>query len=166
MLIFFMKLSKKILIWFLSIVALILLVWFGMAARSAWQGYQWQKQTDAFQAALTKPYREDTYGGKTPEETWTMFLDALKKGDIELASKYFVVEKQADWKKILEDTSKVAQLDGVVKSLNTLRFDSFDQNKSKAYFYRDVLNEKNQKRSSSVVFLVNPYTRIWKISVL
>lgn len=35
-----------------------------------------------------KAMREDTYGGKTPEETLALFIDALKKGDIELASKY------------------------------------------------------------------------------
>ena len=33
--------------------------------------------------------KNDTYGGKTPQETLEMFIDALKKGDIELASKYF-----------------------------------------------------------------------------
>jgi hypothetical protein len=34
----------------------------------------------------------DTYGGKTPEETLQLFIDALKAGDIELASKYFALE--------------------------------------------------------------------------
>ena len=36
-----------------------------------------------------KAMKEDTYGGKTPEETLRMFIEALKKEDIELASKYF-----------------------------------------------------------------------------
>jgi len=34
---------------------------------------------------------EDTYGGKTPEETLNLFIEALKKEDLELASKYFVL---------------------------------------------------------------------------
>ena len=46
------------------------------------------------QAQWEKPYREDKYGGKTPEETYDMFLDALRKGDTTLASKYFIVYKQ------------------------------------------------------------------------
>ena len=29
--------------------------------------------------ALKKLYEEDTYGGKTPEETLALFIDALKK---------------------------------------------------------------------------------------
>ena len=61
----------------------------------------WEVQR--LQAQWEKPYREDTYGGKTPEETYDMFLDALRKGDTELASKYFIIEKQDDWKKTLEE---------------------------------------------------------------
>jgi len=46
--------------------------------------------------ALKQAYAEDKYGGETPEETLQLFIDALKAEDIELASKYFVVEKQAE----------------------------------------------------------------------
>src|SRR3989344_4272535 len=49
---------------------------------------------------LQKAYKNDTYGGNTPEETLELFRTALEKGDIELASKYFVIEKQ---KKTLSD---------------------------------------------------------------
>ena len=48
-------------------------------------------------------YAEDKYGGKTPEETYNMFIEALKKEDVELASKYFVAEKQEQWRKALEE---------------------------------------------------------------
>src|SRR3989344_5070805 len=47
---------------------------------------------------LEKPYREDKIGGETPEETFDMFIDALKKEDVEVASKYFVIHKQDDWR--------------------------------------------------------------------
>lgn len=47
--------------------------------------------------------KADTYGGTTPEETFGMFLDALKAGDVDLASKYFVLDKQAEWKSKLAD---------------------------------------------------------------
>lgn len=52
---------------------------------------------------LSEPYYKDTYGGKTPEETYDLFIDALKKGDVELASKYFVLEKQDDWLKTFNE---------------------------------------------------------------
>jgi hypothetical protein len=47
---------------------------------------------------VRKLYEEDTYGGKTPEETLALFIDALKKGDTDLAAKYFVIDKQEEWK--------------------------------------------------------------------
>mgnify|MGYP001562286652 CR=1 FL=1 len=49
------------------------------------------KSVERFQESLEEPYKKDTYGGKTPEETWAMYLDALKKGDIELAIKYYAI---------------------------------------------------------------------------
>ena len=60
--------------------------------------YQAQKYIDE----MTRKYQEDTYGGSTPEETLQLFIDALKKGDTDLAAKYFVVDKQEEWKKNLE----------------------------------------------------------------
>ena len=57
-------------------------------------------------AALGRPYKTDKIGGQTPEETFDMFIDALKKEDIELASKYFVIKKQDDWEKTLEEYKK------------------------------------------------------------
>lgn len=39
-------------------------------------------------------YTQDIYGGETPEETLQMYIEALKAGDLELASKYFRLEDQ------------------------------------------------------------------------
>src|SRR3989338_3241881 len=48
----------------------------------------------SFQSAIDAIYKNDTYGGKTPEETFDLYLAALKKGDLELASKYFSLYKR------------------------------------------------------------------------
>ncbi len=48
------------------------------------------KWEDNYKTAL----KNDTYGGKTPEETLKMFIEALKKEDVELASKYFALLAQ------------------------------------------------------------------------
>src|SRR3989344_1660546 len=109
---------KKVILAVLILVAVVLLIWIGSAAYSSWQGYQWQKETDAFQESLRKPYKEDTYGGKTPEETWTMFLDALKKGDVELASKYFVVEKQEEESQDLQKAKDEGRLVQIINNLS------------------------------------------------
>ena len=88
----------KFVIGFLAIVLLAaggFFVWnkyFSPQAKLARQTQEnYQKYLD-WQAKYEKAMREDTYGGKTPEETLNMFIDALKKGDIELASKYFMLD--------------------------------------------------------------------------
>jgi hypothetical protein len=43
-----------------------------------------------------KQLSEDTYGGKTPQETLDMFIKALRSGDLELASKFFSPEIDED----------------------------------------------------------------------
>jgi len=53
----------------------------------------------------------DTYGGTTPQETWDMFVKALKAGDTDLASKYFVVWKQREMK---EDWA-IAKKNGIIQ---------------------------------------------------
>ena len=71
-----------------------------------WQVYKWYqwKQTvipPGFEEAMEKIQQEDyeqamadTYGDKTPQETLKMYIDAVEKGDYELASKYFIGDKQ------------------------------------------------------------------------
>lgn len=44
----------------------------------------------------------DKVGGKTPQETLALYIDAVEKGDYDLASKYFVLDKQESERKSLE----------------------------------------------------------------
>jgi len=44
--------------------------------------------------SYVEQFKNDTVGGKTPEETLKMFVAALKKGDVELASQYFSLDKK------------------------------------------------------------------------
>ena len=52
---------------------------------------------EALKKAEQEDYKRamaDTYGGKTPQETLQMYIDAVEKGDYELASKYFIGDNQ------------------------------------------------------------------------
>lgn len=62
-------------------------------------------------------YIDDTYGGKTPEETYSMFLEALKRKDIELASRYFVLEKQKEYAKALNEIDDSGKWDLMMEDL-------------------------------------------------
>ena len=66
----------------------------------AWQD---QRAAQSLKDQLEKQYAQDKYGGKTPEETYGMFISALEQNDVSLASKYFVLEKQGQWSKTLEE---------------------------------------------------------------
>ena len=48
----------------------------------------YQQAVDIYQ----QQQREDIYGGKTPEETLKLFIEALRERNVELASKYFVLK--------------------------------------------------------------------------
>src|SRR3989344_642010 len=48
----------------------------------------------------------DTYGGKTPQETLQMYIDAVEKGGYELASKYFIGDKQDEELNKLNNTNE------------------------------------------------------------
>lgn len=108
---------------------------------------------------LEKQYAEDPYGGSTPEETLQLFIDALKKGDTELAAKYFVIDKQAQWREDLarmEDKGLLAELIKEVE-MTKLRVDG-----DTAYF---TLNREDDL-SSQLVMQKNSLNRRWKITEL
>jgi len=141
----------------------------------------WEAQR--LQDKLEKPYREDTYGGKTPEETYDMFLAALSKEDTTLASKYFVVDKQAQWLKTLEEYKKQNLLTNFIKELedtkkiwkksgkSTERTVSFiytntiSKDKS-VYFEGQKIVIPSGSYANETMFELNIYTKTWKVSVL
>ena len=148
--------------------------------RANWEVQRLQNQWE-------KPYREDKYGGKTPEETFDMFLDALRKEDVVLASKYFVVDKQERWLKTLEEYKKGNVLSGFVKELEHTQTiweklspsDSPLFKETISYEYTTVvekattvdfedkkLNVPAGSYANSTTFGLNVYTKVWKISSL
>ena len=86
--------KKKLIIGVVIIAVIILgVIFVGPRWGNWWQRYQANKILREY-ATLDEAYRNDSYGSSTPEGTLALFVDALKQGDAELASKYFVVEKR------------------------------------------------------------------------
>jgi hypothetical protein len=61
----------------------------------------------------------DTVGGTTPQETLQMYISALGKGNYELASEYFIEDRQAGVLKSL-NTSPKKNIDTVVRLLKQI----------------------------------------------
>jgi len=106
--------------------------------------------------------KNDTYGGKTPQETLDMFIDALKKGDIELASKYFVRngagQIDSKWMEGLRNLKTENKLESVINKLLAVKLTFQDDNGALFKYYNsngevDVLVDMN----------LNKYSNVWKI---
>lgn len=87
-----------------------------------------QKSAEKYIKDLEKAYREDTYGGKTPEETLALFIDALKKGDIDLAVKYMIIEEQENMSSDLKEAKNTDRIDKVIQNLVSLRLSQLESN--------------------------------------
>lgn len=66
----------------------------------------------------------DTYGGATPQETLRMYIEAVERGDYELASKYFVLGKQNFWLNELENISRADKLNEFLDPIKLVNFSS------------------------------------------
>ncbi len=98
-------------------------------------------QVEAGLKKLEKMYAEDPYGGETPEETLRLFIEALKRGDTELAAKYFVLDKQEQWR---EDLARLQQ-----KNLLQEMIQDLEKAERGRDLYEDaarftIINEKNE----------------------
>ena len=88
----------KFVLVFIALVVFALAVVVAVRAYELWRADQMLRsfnQTIQDAAARVREAQmRDTYGGKTPQETLRLYINAVEKGDYELASKYFVAEKQ------------------------------------------------------------------------
>jgi len=112
-------------------------------------------------AGLQEQYANDIYGGDTPEETLELFIQALESGDVELASKYVIIEKQ----QLLLDELKISKEKGFLDDYINILIDSVG-NKShnqdlNSYEFRSEYNGENIFVAR---IILNTLTDKWKIS--
>src|SRR3989339_30028 len=93
---YFDKTFWKFTIGFLVVIFTALAIFYGTTSQTflKWLG---QRRIDKANETIAKFYASDIYGGETPRETFDMFIDALDSGDVERASKFFVLAKQDEW---------------------------------------------------------------------
>ena len=80
-------------IFFLVLIVLLLAPkaasWYG-----GWKDARFEAKVQGVRKEIYDAAMADTYGGKTPQATLQMYIEAVEKGDYELASKYFVEKKR------------------------------------------------------------------------
>lgn len=76
---------------------------------------------EAWEQTYNQALAQDTYGGKTPEETLELFRGALEKDDVELASKYFMLDAGLSRQKWVEWLTKIKDDGNLQKFVQDLR---------------------------------------------
>ncbi len=117
-------------------------------------------QQKAQSAALEKAYREDMYGGATPEETLKLYVEALEKGDFELASRYYIAEEQSEIRMQFDEMEKNDSLTMFISILKYRTEVAISDDKQRAQV--SFFDAKGIQ--SNVEFLqINPFTQKWKL---
>lgn len=139
---------------------------FAKQARESQKNYQqylkWEKEYKKLMA-------EDKYGGKTPEETLKMFIEALKKEDFELASKYIYQGTGAsdynNREKYKEALSKIKNENRLQEIIETLEKAREDQNAAISDRHAVFsVRDSSGKVLIDIGFFLHEYSEIWKIT--
>lgn len=80
-----------------------LVIWLMIHLGPWFRAFQDHRLAQAIKRQAEQRFREDKYGGPTPEETYNMFIAALERGDANLASKFFVFNEQEQWSRTLAE---------------------------------------------------------------
>jgi hypothetical protein len=117
--------------------------------------WQWKMYAGGMKVA----YAKDTYGGATPEETLQLFVDALKKGDIELAAKYYIPEKQEE---IFHNLEKGKENGNLEKYIEYLQKGDHGIASTQDEYHILASNE-NKEIILDIQFALNLISKKWKI---
>ncbi|MBI5732511.1 hypothetical protein HY967_00940 [Candidatus Jorgensenbacteria bacterium] len=160
---------------FIVFLLLIAYVWF-VYVSSAFQKQrelvgQYERAAQAMKD-FEEAMRNDTYGGKTPQETLNLFIEALKKDDIELASRYFILElDERDPAYLTQEKPLLAlrefrienKLENLVNLLNTVRPDNTNRIHEGDYGFAIY---ENDRLISEINMEFNKYSGVWKLESL
>lgn len=130
--------------------------------RAAKENYDaYIKFTNQYETAM----KNDTYGGKTPQETLDMFIDALKKGDVELASKYFILQEDGsrdpDILNMLQKNKDNESLQNFLIIVQKLVPSSVDTGSEDSYVF--FVPDSQGMADYSMFLRRNKYSQTWKI---
>lgn len=114
--------------------------------------------------------RGDTYGGRTPEDTLAMLIDALEKGNVELASKYFALDvntqspdylTRREWEDGLRQAQAENRTGGIIEILR--RAEPDPENRSYQSDYKFAVYGPDGKIQAYIDMEFNKYSGTWKI---
>ena len=106
-----MKYKNFLILGFVFLIGLISGGFFRFWIFAKWQVYLFEKNVIEKDIAQTK------LGGRTPEETWNLFVSELTKGNIDNAVQYIILNKQTYFKNYLERLKEENKLEELIKKI-------------------------------------------------
>ncbi len=131
--------------------------------------YFWPRQADPGMLLIQnyeRAMRADIYGGKTPEETLKMFVEALKKEDVELASKYFLLDDNGSREKWVVFLDDLKQRQVMIKLSEDINSKAEPENGLYEGDYKFLLRNKDKTVGLQIDMELNKYSGVWKIESL
>ena len=153
------------------VLVLIVVVVAGWAVYYFWLGAsvpQDYQQGMSFIENYEKLMREDIYGGKTPEETLKLFVEALKKEDVELASKYFMLDDEGSrerWVERLGELKEKKLLEQMAEDIEKKAKPDLESRLYESDFNFVVLKEDGSI-GAEINMELNKFSGLWKIESL
>ena len=171
------KPSRKI-SWRMFAVGFAVIITLGIAADIFWQNYvspgaqearRMQEQYakyEAWQQSYQDALKADTYGGKTPKETLDLFIAALEKEDVDLASKYFMLDNNLSRQKWVDFLTKIETEGNLHRFAGDLKnYQEKNYTISKKDFAFIYKNDDGTV-GLQINLKLNDQTNIWKIESL
>lgn len=131
------------------------------------------KNFEKLEQDIKTALKADTYGGKTPQETLDLFIDALRKEDVELAAKYFMLDlnftkenqeyflTRKKWEEGLEKAKAEGRLRGIVSELE--KMESSNREMSSENKFEFILKNTDGSTERAAILVLNEENAVWKI---
>lgn len=150
--------SKKFLLGFGGIVLVAVAIWIGGTYLNP--EVREKRALIKYFENIEAEYRNDTYGGATPEETLQLFIAALEAGDIDLASKYFLPGERKEIKNYFQEIKDENGWETVLNDAKNLKLTT--KRDDEAFF---TIANKNNVVQVQVILKKNQ-NNVWKITEL
>ncbi len=141
-----------------------LFIWGNYLSPEAQSTHTMQKNYETYQVWEQQHNQDltlDTYGGTTPEETLQLFVDALDDEDIELASKYFVLDQREQWAEGLKNIQREEKIDEIINTIKNAQASERDTGSENQKEF--VVKNKNGEVDYAIILTLNNQSNIWKI---
>ncbi|MBI2050005.1 MAG: hypothetical protein HYT35_00925 [Candidatus Staskawiczbacteria bacterium] len=118
---------------------------------------------EKFNKSIEELFKSDIYGGNTPEETFNLFVDALKNEDVDLAIKYIVIDIERR-QRYYDDFNKMQQKGELKDYAEALpKWEEFEQVKDN---YNDWEKRATVEHGTKVKEPMKVYDQVLKVETV